>query len=152
MRGGIPFRGAGLALAIGLMVLAIAIGAAPVLAQPSPQPSPQPLPQAVPPAAQAPGPGGPPPLAAPGKAFHAGRLSKFEARHIRHFCRDSLKERGLKGGERDAFLMKCYFGRVSQRALRHECRREGEAKGVEKNALRDYTRACVKERATRQKD
>ncbi|WP_036283598.1 hypothetical protein [Methylocystis sp. ATCC 49242] len=79
------------------------------------------------------------------------RISKFEARRIRHACRDRANEHSLKGPERDAFLTKCFFGRASHRAVRHECAREGEAKGLDKAALRDFTRECVKER-TRQKD
>lgn len=80
-----------------------------------------------------------------------GRLSKFEARHIRHHCRDRANERSLKGAERDAFLTKCFFGRASHRTLRRECAQQGEARGLEKAALREFTRECVKERS-RQKE
>lgn len=80
-----------------------------------------------------------------------GRMSKFEARRIRHACHDHANERNLKGAERDAFMMKCFFGRASHRGLRRECAREGEArvldKGLDKAALREFTRECVKERS-----
>ena len=75
-----------------------------------------------------------------------GRMSKFEARRVRHRCRDRANDRGLKGPDRDAFISKCYFGRVLHRGLRHDCAKEGEAKGLDKAALRDFTRDCVKER------
>lgn len=95
------------------------------------------------------------PAAATPKSGHnsAGRLSKFEARRFRHACRDNADQQGLKGADRDAFLTKCFFGRVSHRALRRDCAKEGEAKGLDKNALREFTRECVKERAAaRQKE
>lgn len=84
--------------------------------------------------------------AAPAKAT-AGRMSKFEARRIRHACREHANERALRGAERDAFMLRCYFGRVSHRGLRKDCAQQGEAKGLDKNALRDFVRDCVKDRA-----
>lgn len=79
------------------------------------------------------------------------RLSKFEARKIRHACYGRANERGLSGAEREAFLARCYFGRVSYRVERQQCRAQAAAKGVDKAALRDFVRECVKERV-RQKD
>ena len=77
----------------------------------------------------------------------APHFSKFEARHIRHICYGRANERGLKGSERAAFLSHCYFGRVSHRAARHACRKEGAAKGLDNAALHDYVRECVRERS-----
>ncbi len=79
------------------------------------------------------------------------RLSKFEARKIRHVCYGRANERGLSGGEREAFLSRCYFGRVSYRVERQQCRQQAAAKGIDKATLRDFMRECVKERV-RQKD
>lgn len=79
------------------------------------------------------------------------RLSKFEARKIRHACYGRANERGLTGAEREAFLTRCYFGRVSHRAERQQCRQQAAARGVERAAMRDFMRECVRER-TRQKE
>lgn len=76
------------------------------------------------------------------------RLSKFEARRIRQACRERANEHSVKGAERDAFLTKCYFGRVSHRGLRRECAQQAAGKGIsDKNAVRDFVRECVKERS-----
>lgn len=80
------------------------------------------------------------------KSSAPGHLSKFEARRIRHACVGRANEGGLSGSERDAFLAQCYFGRVSHRGQRKECRQQGLAKGLEKTQLRDYIRECVKEK------
>jgi hypothetical protein len=77
----------------------------------------------------------------------APHFSKFEARRIRHTCAGHANERGLKGAERSAYLTHCYFGRVSHRGLRLACHKEAAAKGLDKNAQRDFVRECVKERA-----
>lgn len=91
--------------------------------------------------------------AASAKSGHEspGHISKFEARRIRHACRDRANDGGLRGGDREAFLTKCFFGRASHRGLRKECAQHGEAKGLDKAALREFVRDCVKERS-RQKD
>lgn len=73
------------------------------------------------------------------------RLTKFEARRIRHACYGRADERGLSGPERAAFLARCYFGRVSQRAERRQCRQLAAARGVEKPAMREFVRECVRE-------
>jgi hypothetical protein len=78
----------------------------------------------------------------------APHFSKLEARRIRHLCFGRANEQGLRGTERAAFLSHCYFGRVSHRAVRHACRKEGAAKGLDRSALRDFVRECVKERTT----
>ncbi len=103
--------------------------------------------------AQAPRPDAQPPKtpasagASAAKPAHEPRLSKFEARRIRHACRERANERGAKGQEREAFLTRCYFGRVSHRGVRRDCAQLAAAKGVtEKNAVRDFVRECVKER------
>lgn len=75
------------------------------------------------------------------------RLSKFEARRIRHACQGRANEKALNGAEREAFLARCYFGRLSHRAERQQCRQQAQAKGVEKAALRDYIRECVRVRS-----
>jgi hypothetical protein len=74
------------------------------------------------------------------------RLSKFEARRIRHACQGRANERGLIGPEREAFLGRCYFGRVSTRVERQQCRQEAAARGVERANLRAFVRDCVRER------
>jgi hypothetical protein len=76
----------------------------------------------------------------------APHFSKLEARRIRHLCFGRANEQGLRGAERSTFLSRCYFGRVSHRAARHACRKEGAAKGLDRSALRDFVRECVKER------
>jgi len=86
------------------------------------------------------------PPSAGAKSSAPGRLSKFEARRIRHACVGRANEGGFSGSERDAFLAQCYFGRVSHRGQRKECRLQGLAKGLEKTQLRDYIRECVKEK------
>jgi hypothetical protein len=72
------------------------------------------------------------------------RLSKFEARQIRHSCQDKAIEKGLHGTDRSAFLTKCYFGRA--RSFRRECTQLGVAKGLDKTALPDFVHSCIKER------
>jgi len=74
------------------------------------------------------------------------RLSKFEARRIRHACQGRANERGLIGPERETFLGRCYFGRVSTRVERQQCRQEAAARGVERSNLRAFLRECVRER------
>jgi len=74
------------------------------------------------------------------------RLTKFEARRIRHACQGRANERGLGGPEREAFLGRCYFGRVSTRVERQQCRQEAAARGVERGSLRAYIRDCVRDR------
>jgi hypothetical protein len=78
-------------------------------------------------------------------------LSKFEARRIRHTCQEKANERGVKGAEREAFLTKCFFGRSALRSLRRDCAKQGAAKGLEKPALREFVRECVKEQRIKQK-
>jgi hypothetical protein len=73
------------------------------------------------------------------------RISKFEARQFRHVCQEKANERGLKAGEREAFLTRCFFGRRAQKGIRKECRKQGVAKGLDKTVLRDFVRDCVKE-------
>lgn len=75
------------------------------------------------------------------------RLSKFEARKIRHACYGRADERGLGGTEREAFVANCYVYRVAHRTERQRCRQEAAAKGIDKSALRDFLRECVKERS-----
>lgn len=79
------------------------------------------------------------------------RLTKFEARKIRHACYGGANERVLGGAEREAFLTRCYFGRVSHRVERQHCRQQAAARGVERAAMRDFMRECVRERL-RQKE
>ncbi|CAN2534407.1 hypothetical+protein [Methylocapsa aurea] len=94
-------------------------------------------------------PAAPPPVV--GKSAHEPaparkRLTKFEARRIRHACQGRANERGLGGSEREAFLGRCYFGRVSTRIERQQCRQEAAARGVERTSLRAFLRECVRER------
>lgn len=74
------------------------------------------------------------------------RLTKFEARRIRHACYGRANESSLRGAEREAFLTKCYFGRVSHRVERQQCRQQAAAQGMDKVAAREFVRECVKER------
>jgi hypothetical protein len=78
-------------------------------------------------------------------------FSKFEARRIRHACVGRANDRGLRGGERSAYLSRCYFGRVAHRGLRLACQKEAAAKALDRNAQREFVRECVRERA-RDKD
>ncbi|MBI1867653.1 MAG: hypothetical protein HYS06_05075 [Methylocystis sp.] len=89
--------------------------------------------------------------AAKGSHAPVGRLSKFEARRIRHACHGQANERGLAGAEREAVLSKCYLGRVAHRGVRRDCHQQGVAKGLDKAVLREYVRECVKDR-TRPKE
>ncbi|OAI31777.1 hypothetical protein A1351_00025 [Methylosinus sp. R-45379] len=74
------------------------------------------------------------------------RLTKFEARRIRHACQGRANERNLVGPEREAFLGRCYFGRVSTRVERQQCRQEATARGIERASQRAFIQECVRER------
>ncbi len=89
----------------------------------------------------------------PPAAAHDARtsMSKFEARRIRHTCQEKANERGVKGAERETFLTKCFFGRTALRSVRRDCAKQGAAKGLEKPALREFVRECVKEQRVKQK-
>jgi len=87
----------------------------------------------------------------PASAKPRTTLSKFEARRFRHACQERANERAFKGAEREAFLTRCFFGRVAQRGLRRECAKQGTAKGLEKTALHEFVRECVKEQRAHQK-
>ncbi|MGA8171401.1 MAG: hypothetical protein WB816_11325 [Methylocystis sp.] len=91
--------------------------------------------------------------AAAAAASHDQRssVSKFEARRIRHTCQERANERSVKGGEREAFLTRCFFGRTALRGIRRDCARQGAAKGLDKPALREFVRECVKEQHAKQK-
>jgi hypothetical protein len=75
------------------------------------------------------------------------RLTKYESRKMRHACAARAAERGLAGSERDAFVAACYASRLSHRGERQRCRQEAAAKGVDKSALRDFLRDCMKDRS-----
>jgi hypothetical protein len=75
------------------------------------------------------------------------RLTKYESRKMRHACAARAGERGLAGAERDAFIAACYAARLSHRGERQRCRQEAAAKGLDKAALRDFLRDCVKDRS-----
>ncbi|MBG0810164.1 hypothetical protein IY145_12325 [Methylosinus sp. H3A] len=101
-----------------------------------------------------PAPAGPPIV---GKSAHEPaptrkRLTKFEARRIRHACQGRANERSLAGPEREAFLGRCYFGRVSTRVERQQCRQEAAARGVDRSSLRAFVRECVRERLRAKED
>jgi hypothetical protein len=78
-------------------------------------------------------------------------MSKFEARRIRHSCQERASEHSEKGAEREVFLTRCFFGRSALRGLRRDCAKQGAAKGLDKPALRDFVRECVKEQRIKQK-
>lgn len=101
---------------------------------------------ANPPAVAAPPPTVAPPAGKSAREPPRRRLTKFEARRIRHACHGRANERGLSGPEREGFLSKCYFGRVANRVERQLCRQEAAARGVDKSALRGFLRECVRER------
>ena len=67
---------------------------------------------------------------------------------MRHACLERANKEGKKGAEREAFLTRCFFGRETHR---NQCRKQGLAKGLEKSALRDFVRDCVKELRAHQK-
>jgi len=75
----------------------------------------------------------------------AGKISKFEARHVRHVCHEKADEKGLKGAERETFMQHCFFGRRNTRAERRECRKKGLAQGLERTALQEFVRECAKD-------
>ena len=78
---------------------------------------------------------------------HAPRVSKFEARRIRHACRERANERGVKGAEREAYMSRCFFGRRVTRKERRECVKLASAQGiVDKMAQREFVSKCVRER------
>ena len=83
--------------------------------------------------------------AAPAAAKPAANVSKFEARRFRHACLERANEKALKGAERESYLSRCFFGRAATRGVRRECAKQGAAKGLEKAALHDFVRECVKE-------
>jgi len=74
------------------------------------------------------------------------RVSKFEARHIRHACRERANERGLKGQDRERYLSRCFFGRRVNRKERRECAKLAAAQGLDKAAQRDFAQKCVAEK------
>ena len=120
------------------LALSLAI-ASPAAAQPQPQPQPP---------------------AAPGQAVaidreetghiklqHAPKVSKFEARRIRHACRERANEHAFKGPEREAFMSRCFFGRRVTRKERRECVKLASAQGiVDRAAQREFVSKCVRER------
>jgi hypothetical protein len=75
-----------------------------------------------------------------------GGLSKFEARRMRHACQERANEKGLRGQDRDTFLGRCFFGRAATRGIRRDCRKQGQAKGLDRTTLREFVRECVRER------
>jgi hypothetical protein len=87
----------------------------------------------------------------PGAHDANASVSKFEARRIRHTCQERANERGVKSVEREAFLTRCFFGRSALRGARRDCAKQGAAKGLDKPALRDFVRECVKEQRAKQK-
>ncbi len=87
----------------------------------------------------------------PGARDAKASVSKFEARRIRHTCQERANERGVKSAEREAFLSRCFFGRSALRGVRRDCAKQGAAKGLDKPALRDFVRECVKEQRAKQK-
>ena len=60
-------------------------------------------------------------------------------------------KRGVKSAELEAFLSRCFFGRSALRGVRRDCAEQGAAKGLDKPALRDFVRECVKEQRAKQK-
>jgi hypothetical protein len=131
--------------------------AAPARAQPQeaqPAPSSPPAAEAQPHPTPAPGATAPPaavqPRQGPSSAGKPINLSKFEARRVRHHCVEIANVRGFKGAERESFLTRCFFGRAATRAARRECTKQGVAKGLDKAALHDFVRECVKEPRARQ--
>ena len=81
------------------------------------------------------------------KLQHAPKVSKFEARRIRHACRERANERGVKGAEREAYMSRCFFGRRVTRKERRECVKLASAQGiVDKMAQREFVSKCVRER------
>lgn len=126
------------------LVISLAV-ASPAAAQSQPQPQPQPPPT---------------PPASTGQTVatdndetghirpqHAPKVSKFEARRIRHACRERANERGVKGAEREAYLSRCFFGRRVTRKERRECVKLAAAQGIaDKTAQREFVSKCVKER------
>ncbi len=87
----------------------------------------------------------------PGARDAKASVSKFEARRIRHTCQERANERGVKSAEREAFLTRCFFGRSAQRGVRRDCAKQGAAKSLDKPALHDFVRECVKEQRAKQK-
>jgi hypothetical protein len=81
----------------------------------------------------------------PAAAKPAANVSKFEARRFRHACLERANEKALRGAERETYLSRCFFGRAATRGARRECAKQGAAKGLEKAALHDFVRECVKE-------
>jgi len=78
---------------------------------------------------------------------HAPKVSKFEARRIRHACRERANERGVRGAEREAFLARCFFGRRVTHKERRECVKLAAAQGiVDRAAQREFVNKCVRER------
>jgi hypothetical protein len=93
-----------------------------------------------------------PDLSAPGGARmtapaqeSAGRLSKFEARHIRHSCRDEAGKSAMPGGHKE-FMTHCFQMHVSARHFARECKGSAEFKALDKSAKDDFIRACVSEK------
>jgi hypothetical protein len=75
----------------------------------------------------------------------AGRLSKFEARHIRHSCRDEASKSATPTG-RKGFMTHCFQMHVSARRFARECKGSAEFKARDKSAKDDFMRACVSEK------
>jgi hypothetical protein len=80
------------------------------------------------------------------KTQRAPRVSKFEARRIRHVCRERADERGVKGADREAYLSRCFFGRRITRKERRDCAKLAAAQGGDKAAQRDFLTKCLRDR------
>ena len=74
------------------------------------------------------------------------RVSKLEARQMRHSCGLRANEHGLKDKERDTYLDHCYVSGASHIVEIRACRIERERKGVDEQRRREFMRACVQEK------
>lgn len=72
-------------------------------------------------------------------------LSKFEARHIRHTCRDEANKSATPTGRKD-FVSHCFQMHVSARRFTRECKNVAELRSLGKSARDEFLRACVAEK------
>jgi hypothetical protein len=75
-----------------------------------------------------------------------GRVSKFEARRMRHACRDQAQRSGVGANGRSAFVSACVRLHIVARHFWGECKRLAAGRGLDKTAAEDFTRACVSEK------
>ena len=85
--------------------------------------------------------------AACAQASAAERVSKLEARQIRHSCGLRASEHSLRDKEWESFVAQCYARRAARIDEARACRVEREKAGIDEQHRREFMRACVRAKA-----